>query len=97
VTKSEFIDKVAAKLDSDGVDLTKKETAAAVDAVISMIESSLKSGTEVAFTGFGKFHVSKRAARQGVHPRTGEPLQIQASKVPRFTPGASLKKTVNGK
>jgi DNA-binding protein HU-beta len=48
------------------------------------------------FSGFGKFHISHRNARQGVHPRTGEPIQIAASKVPKFTAGTKLKKSVNG-
>ena len=45
-------------------------------------------------TGFGKFHVAERNAREGKHPRTGEPLHIPASKVPRFTAGAKLKAAV---
>jgi DNA-binding protein HU-beta len=56
----------------------------------------LQRGSDVTFSGFGKFHVAERGARQGVHPRTGEPIQIAASKVPRFTAGSGLKKAVNG-
>ena len=62
--------------------------------MISTIESALKSGDEVSFTGFGKFHVAKRGAREGRNPRTGETMQIAASKVPRFTAGSGLKKAV---
>ena len=90
MTKSEFVDKVAS---SSG--LSKKDADNAVNAVIKTIEDSLKSGDDVNFTGFGKFHVAERGARQGVHPRTGEPIQIAASKVPRFTAGSGLKKSVN--
>jgi DNA-binding protein HU-beta len=90
VTKSEFVDQVANK-----ANMGKKEAAEAVDAVLSVIEDTLKRGSDVTFSGFGKFHISKRNARQGVHPRTGEPIQIAASKVPKFTAGASLKKAVN--
>jgi DNA-binding protein HU-beta len=88
-TKSEFVDKVA---ESSG--LSKKDATAAVDAVISTIESELKSGGEVSFTGFGKFHVAERGAREGRNPRTGETMTIAASRVPRFTAGSGLKKAV---
>jgi DNA-binding protein HU-beta len=88
-TKSEFVDKVAA--DSG---LSKKDAGAAVDAVLGAIESTLKSGGEVSFTGFGKFHVAQRGAREGRNPRTGETMTIAASRVPRFTAGSGLKKAV---
>ena len=89
MTKSDFVDKVAAESG-----LSKKDAGTAVDAVISTIESALKSGDEVSFTGFGKFHVAKRGAREGRNPRTGETMQIAASNVPRFTAGSGLKKAV---
>jgi DNA-binding protein HU-beta len=88
-TKSEFVDKVAAESG-----LSKKDAGAAVDAVIGTIESELKSGGEVSFTGFGKFHVAHRGAREGRNPRTGETMTIAASRVPRFTAGSGLKKAV---
>ena len=91
MTKSEFVDQVASRSD-----LPKKEAAAAVDAVLDTIQETLQRGSDVTFSGFGKFHVAERGARQGVHPRTGEPIQIAASKVPRFTAGSGLKKAVNG-
>jgi DNA-binding protein HU-beta len=90
VTKSEFVEKVAGDFDS------KREAEDAVEAVISNIQAVLQSGGEVNLTGFGKFHVAQRGARTGKHPRTGEPIQIQASKVPRFSAGAKLKQAVNG-
>ena len=90
MTKQEFVDQVANK-----ANLGKKEAGQAVDAVLEIIEDTLKRGSDVVFSGFGKFHISQRNARQGVHPRTGEPIQIAASKVPKFTAGASLKKSVN--
>ncbi len=88
-TKSEFVDKVAAQSG-----LSKKDASAAVDAVIGTIEDELKSGGEVSFTGFGKFHVAQRGAREGRNPRTGETMTIAASRVPRFTAGSGLKKAV---
>jgi DNA-binding protein HU-beta len=90
VTKSEFIDKVASKSG-----LSKKDAASAVDAVLDSIQETLQGGGDVAFTGFGKFHVTRRAARQGVNPRTGERVQIQAANVPKFSAGSQLKKAVN--
>jgi len=89
MSKSEFVDKVAQE-----AGLSKKDAAAAVDAVLNTIESELKGGGEVTFTGFGKFHVASRGAREGRNPRTGETMQIAASKVPRFTAGSGLKKAI---
>ncbi len=91
MTKTEFVDQVAAESD-----MGKNEAAAAVDAVLTVIEETLTRGGEVNFTGFGKFSVAERGARQGVNPQTGEKIQIKASKVPRFSAGSALKKAVNG-
>lgn len=91
MTKSEFVEHVARK-----GDLEKKEAATAVEAVLAVIEETLARGGEITFSGFGKFHVAERSARDGVHPRTGEAIQIAASKVPRFTAGSGLKKAVKG-
>jgi DNA-binding protein HU-beta len=84
------VDQVANK-----ANLGKKEATEAVDAVLETIEDTLQRGSDVVFSGFGKFHISERNARQGVHPRTGEPIQIAASKVPKFSAGSKLKKAVN--
>ena len=89
MSKSEFVDKVAAESG-----LSKKDAASAVDAVLRTIEGELKSGGEVTFTGFGKFHVASRGAREGRNPRTGESMKIAATKVPRFTAGSGLKKAI---
>jgi DNA-binding protein HU-beta len=89
MTKSEFVDRVA---EQSG--LSKKDATTAVDAVISTLEDSLRSGQEVSFTGFGKFHVAQRGEREGRNPRTGETMTIAASRVPRFTAGSGLKKAV---
>jgi DNA-binding protein HU-beta len=91
VTKSEFVDQVASR-----ADLGKKEAGDAVDAVLETIQDALSRGSDVTFSGFGKFSVADRGARQGVHPRTGQPIQIAASKVPRFSAGSGLKKAVKG-
>ena len=89
MSKSDFVEKVAAESG-----LSKKDAASAVDAVLKTIESELKSGGEVTFTGFGKFHVAERGAREGRNPRTGESMSIAATKVPRFTAGSGLKKAI---
>ena len=89
MTKSEFVDRVAAK-----AGLERKQALDAVDAALAVIEHTLAGGGEVTLTGFGKFHVAERGARPGVNPRTGEAIQIAATSVPRFTAGAALKKAV---
>ena len=89
MTKSDFVDRVASESG-----LSKKDAGAAVDAVIRSIEGALSGGDDVSFTGFGKFHVAERGAREGRNPRTGETMTIAASKVPRFTAGSGLKKAV---
>jgi DNA-binding protein HU-beta len=89
MTKSEFVDKVAAQSG-----LSKKDAGVAVEAVLGSIEDTLKSGDDITFTGFGKFHVAQRGAREGRNPRTGETMTIAASRVPRFTAGSGLKKAV---
>ena len=88
--KPELVDEVqtAAGLDS------KSQAEAAVDAVLDTITKTLSRGEEVALTGFGTFKVSRRAARTGVNPRTGDKLQIPAKTVPKFTAGKSLKDAV---
>jgi DNA-binding protein HU-beta len=89
VTKQEFVDQVA-----DRAGLSKKDAADAVDAFLDTVEDALKRGSDVSFSGFGKFSVSQRSAREGRNPATGERIQIAASRVPRFTAGAGLKKAV---
>jgi DNA-binding protein HU-beta len=91
VTKAEFVDRVA-----EHADLGKSEAGKAVDAVLDSIQEVLSRGGEVSFTGFGKFSVADRSARQGVNPQTGEKIQIAASKVPRFSAGSALKNAVKG-
>ena len=89
MTKQEFVDQVA-----DRAGLSKKDAAGAVDAFLDTVEDALKRGSEVSFSGFGKFSVSDRAAREGRNPATGEKIQIAASRVPKFTAGAGLKKAI---
>ena len=76
--------------------ITKANAAQAVNAVFESITGSLKKGDPVTLVGFGSFKVSKRAARQGRNPRTGEPISIAAATVPSFSAGKGLKDAVKG-
>ena len=89
MTKADFVDKLAAKSG-----LTKKDAAAVVDAFVGVVTEALKKGEDVQFTGFGKFYVQKRAARQGINPQTKKKITIPASKVPKFSAGLALKSAV---
>jgi len=73
---------------------TKKEAQEAVDCVISSITKALKKGDAVTLVGFGTFKVTKRKARKGRNPQTGEEIKIKAPKAPKFTPGKSLKEAL---
>ena len=89
MNKSQLVEALAA--DSG---LSKADASRAIESFVGLVG---KKGDEVVITGFGKFSVVKRAARQGVNPRTGEKVKIKASKAPKFTPGASLEQTVHPK
>ena len=91
LTKQELIDRVAGD-----TGLQKRDAGKAVEAVFDTIKSTLQSGGEVSVTGFGKFHVAERGARQGVNPQTRERITIPGGKVPRFTAGSQLKQSVKG-
>ena len=80
---------------AEAADISKAAAGRAVDAVFEGISSSLKSGDTVTLVGFGTFSVSSRAARSGRNPRTGETIQIKASKMPKFKAGKALKDAVN--
>jgi len=80
---------------ADGTGLTKADAAKATDCVFDTITGSLKSGGEVRLVGFGTFSVANRAASEGRNPRTGEKIQIPASKQPKFKAGKGLKDAVN--
>jgi DNA-binding protein HU-beta len=81
---------------ADRSGLGKGEADKAVNAVLDTIQEVLQRGGDISFTGFGKFTVADRGARQGVNPQTGEKIQIAASRVPRFSAGSALKKAVKG-
>ncbi|MCW3002133.1 MAG: family DNA-binding protein [Conexibacter sp.] len=91
MNKTEFVEAIAKESG-----LTNADARKALEAVITTVEKTLKKGDEIALTGFGKFSVSKRAARTGRNPQTGEAVKIKASKAPKFSAGAGLKTAVNG-
>ena len=90
MNKSELIEAIAAS-----ADISKAAAGRALDAITESITGALKEGDQVALVGFGTFKVSDRAARTGRNPRTGESIQIAASKVPTFKAGKELKEAVN--
>ncbi|HEX4734610.1 MAG TPA: HU family DNA-binding protein [Thermoleophilaceae bacterium] len=89
MNKSELIEQVA-----DRADIKRSEAEAAVNALTEVVKQTLQRGGDVAITGFGKFSVAERGARQGVNPQTGERIQIAASKAPKFSAGADFKKAL---
>ena len=91
MNKSELIEQVA-----DRADIKRSEAEAAVNALTEVVKETLQRGGDVAITGFGKFSVAERGARQGVNPQTGEKIQIAASKAPKFSAGADFKKALKG-
>ena len=74
--------------------MTKKQAAAAVDAMIGAITGALAKGDRVSLVGFGSFTVVAKPAREGRNPRTGEKIKIPASKNVKFAPGKGLKDSV---
>jgi DNA-binding protein HU-beta len=89
MTKQELIDKI-----SSGADLAKADAARALDAFIDGVRAALKKGQKVTLVGFGTFSVSKRKARKGRNPRTGQEIKIPATKIPKFTAGKTLKDAI---
>ena len=74
--------------------LTKSDALKAVDALVDNVTKALKKGDKVTLVGFGTFAVSRRKARAGRNPQTGEPLKIPARRAPRFAAGKDLKDAV---
>ena len=75
--------------------LTKTDSAKAIDATFAAVTKALTKGDKVPLVGFGTFAVSKRAAREGRNPRTGETVKIPARNTIGFKAGSALKETVN--
>ena len=90
MNKTQFIDAIALKSGRK-----KKEAEAALNAMTEVIAEALKEGDKIQLVGFGTFEVKESAARKGRNPKTGEEIQIAASKRPAFTAGKALKDSVN--
>jgi DNA-binding protein HU-beta len=90
VNKTELIEHIAKQ-----ADISKAAAARALEALIGGVRSTLKKGGSVSLVGFGTFAVTKRAARSGRNPRTGDSIKIKAAKVPKFRPGKALKDALN--
>lgn len=90
MNKNELISAVAERCD-----LTKAQAGDAVDAMLGCVTDALKSGDEVRILGFGNFAVANRKATTARNPRTGETVQVPASKAPKFKAGKALKDAVN--
>lgn len=90
MNKGELIKQMA-----DGAGITLKDAESALKAALDGIKKALKKNDKVTLVGFGTFSVSKRKARMGRNPRTGEALKIKARNIPKFSAGRELKDAVN--
>ena len=89
MNKAELIEEVASQ-----TGLAKRTSGKAVDAVVSAISDCLAKGEKVTLVGFGTLRVTKRKARVGRNPQTGESINIPVKKVPKFVPSKNLKNKV---
>ena len=89
MNKTQLIEKIA-----DEANASKSDAQKFFDAFTSVVESELKAGNQIQITGFGKFYVQERDARQGINPQTKQRINIPASKVPKFTAGNALKEAI---
>ena len=90
LNKAELIEHIASKSD-----ISKAAATRALAALTDAVRKTLKKGDTVSLVGFGSFSVSKRAARTGRNPRTGDAIKIKKAKVPKFRPGKALKDAIN--
>jgi DNA-binding protein HU-beta len=90
VNKNDLVDAV-----SERTGLAKSDAARAVEAVLGAITDTLRKGETVALSGFGSFVAKTRAARTGRNPRTGDAIDIPASRAPAFKAGKALKDALN--
>lgn len=86
LTKSDLVEKIA-----KSCNCSKRTATQCLDSFVETITKSLKKGVDVGLTGFGTFTTSRRKARKGRNPQTGEEIKIPAKRVPRFKPGKALK------
>ncbi|MDD3819705.1 MAG: HU family DNA-binding protein [Actinomycetota bacterium] len=89
MNKAELVDAVSSE-----TNLSKKDVTSVIDSLLDTISKTLAKGDKVSLVGFGTFQVSKRKARTGLNPRTGEEIKIPARTVPKFVAGKALKDKV---
>jgi DNA-binding protein HU-beta len=89
MNKGELVDAVAAR-----ADVTKKQADTVISAVVESIMEAVSSGDKVTLVGFGSFESRDRKAREGRNPKTGEKMEIPATKVPAFSAGKLFKERV---
>ena len=89
MTKQDLVEALAKKLK-----YSKSQATESLNTILDEISKALAKGKDVTLTGFGRFFVSKRKAREGRNPKTGEKIKIPAAKVPKFKAGKALKETV---
>lgn len=90
MNKKELVENLAKKME-----VSQAKASEFVGHFIDQISTALVKGDDISLVGFGRFHVTKRAARAGRNPSTGAAIEIKAAKLPKFTPGKSLKEAVN--
>lgn len=90
MNKSELIEHIAKH-----ADISKAAATRALESMLGAVKTTLKKNGTVSLVGFGTFSVTKRAARAGRNPRTGDAIKIKAAKVPKFRPGKALKDALN--
>lgn len=89
MNKSELINEVARE-----TGLSRREAEVGVQTMLDLISKEIAKGGKITLTGFGTFDVGKRRARAGVNPRTGDPINISATKMPRFKPSRNLRSRI---
>ena len=89
MNKTELIEQVAKRMDT-----STSESQRYLDVLMTVIEDTLKGGEEIQITGFGKFYLQERKAREGRNPQTGKKMRIPASKVPSFSAGNAFKEAI---
>jgi len=90
MTKAELVEDVA-----QAAELTKKDAERLVEIVFESIIETLNQGEKIELRGFGSFRVRERGARRGRNPKTGDPVDIPAKRVPYFKPGKEMKELIN--
>jgi len=90
MTKADIFEKV-----QEGIGMTRKESAEMVEAVISIMKSTLETGENLKISGFGSFVVKKKADRRGRNPQTGESITIEARRILTFKPSGVLREQIN--